>query len=1201
MSIVTLPQDIFSKDGTVYDIQTDGRINDGLNNAFDGGMDWTDFRGFFGQQAELTLDGRALEITSNVNSNTNLTATRSIYVSPDGYARYLDTLENTTNTALTYTFDFTTDLGSNSDTASLATSSGDAAFAQGDVSIVTDDSADGASGFDDAVGLVFGEAGGLAPSIVAAGNDIVRYQYTVQLAPGESASVLHFATHATDAADVQDTMALIETFDASVLYGLTENDLDDIVNFDTTDWDLPNDLYVGSSDDDQLIGGGLDERFVARDGDDLVLTGSGDDRVEAGDGDDLIIASGGENDIEAGDGDDNVTSTGLGDDLIKGGSGDDLLSVTAGDNTVKGGAGDDTLFGGAGNDLLDGDDDLTQSDADVVTIPSTGQDLAVTLTVPDESNASDIEVSGFINRAPVTDSEFNIVYVVDRSGSTDDTFQGTETVGDLNGDGNANELIDGIIAGFQSLNGSLIDAGLATTDVSIVQFDGGATTIYSGQAGGGVNSSLATINAGGSTNFESALQETIDELNRMGGGENRVFFLSDGENNSGASTFADEVSTLLDSNGLDAEIRAIGLGASADLAQLDLLDDGIANNSAERVLTPSELNAGLAGSPVQGSEIDELRIFVNGTLTRTLEPSQFQVTPFGLRYDTTLSGLSLSADDEVRVDLVASDPASTTACVALTIPEGGAEAGDDLILAGGGDDFVFGDAGDDTLHGGDGNDALRGESGRDLLLGDAGNDDLIAGSGNDTLIGGVGADLLDGGSGIDEIGFGNSFGGVQVNLTTGRGEGGEADGDTYTSIERVVGSTFNDLITGSSNDDTLFGGRGNDSLRGSAGNDVLEGGIGSDDLNGGSGIDAAAFTTAGSAVTVNLTSGIGSAGNANGDTYTSIEDVIGSDFSDLITGSSGDNFLEGERGNDTLRGSAGNDTIEGGVGQDEINGGSGTDAISFFTAGSAVTANLTSGVGTQGNANGDTYVSIENMFGSDHADLLTGSSDNNVIEGGRGHDTLRGSAGNDRIEGGIGRDEINGGSGSDAAAFATAGAGVALNLTTGVGTAGNANGDTYVSIEHVIGSDHDDFITGSSGRNILIGGRGEDVLRGSAGNDVLRGGLGDDTLNGGSGADEFRFDTGLGSGSNVDVIENYSIANDFISLDDRVFDAMGSTLSASEFRIGSSAQDANDYIIYNSATGALFYDADGAGGASQIQFAELRSGLSMTASEFDII
>ncbi len=322
---------------------------------------------------------------------------------------------------------------------------------------------------------------------------------------------------------------------------------------------------------------------------------------------------------------------------------------------------------------------------------------------------------------------------------------------------------------------------------------------------------------------------------------------------------------------------------------------------------------------------------------------------------------------------------------------------------------------------------------------------------------------------------------------------------------------------------------------------------------------------------------------------------------DLINAGSGNDLLFGEAGGDVLNGESGNDELEGGSGQDDINGGSGVDTATFRTAGSGVVANLTSGIGTQGNANGDTYTSIENLVGSDFGDTLTGSSGNNLILGGRGNDNLRGSAGNDRLEGGIGRDDVNGGSGTDSAAFATAGAGVTLNLTAGTGTRGNATGDTYTSIENVIGSNFDDVITGSSGRNILVGGRGEDTLRGSAGDDLLRGGLGDDILNGGSGNDQFRFDTALDAATNVDTIQNYSVSNDEIELDDRVFDALGSGVSSSEFRIGSSAQDSNDFLIYNSTTGELFYDADGAGGDSQTLFAELDAGLNLTASEFDII
>ena len=135
----------------------------------------------------------------------------------------------------------------------------------------------------------------------------------------------------------------------------------------------------------------------------------------------------------------------------------------------------------------------------------------------------------------------------------------------------------------------------------------------------------------------------------------------------------------------------------------------------------------------------------------------------------------------------------------------------------------------------------------------------------------------------------------------------------------------------------------------------------------------------------------------------------------------------------------------------------------------------------------------------------------------------------------------------------------------------------------------------------LYGMDGDDTLRGAGGNDLLRGGLGNDTLDGGSGNDQFRFDASISGGGNVDTILNYSVANDTIELDDRVFAALGTSVSASEFRIGSIALDGNDYLIYNQSTGTLFYDADGAGGDAQVQFAQLDPGLSLTASDFDVV
>ena len=145
---------------------------------------------------------------------------------------------------------------------------------------------------------------------------------------------------------------------------------------------------------------------------------------------------------------------------------------------------------------------------------------------------------------------------------------------------------------------------------------------------------------------------------------------------------------------------------------------------------------------------------------------------------------------------------------------------------------------------------------------------------------------------------------------------------------------------------------------------------------------------------------------------------------------------------------------------------------------------------------------------------------------------------------------------------------------------------------------------GGADADTIVGGSGNDYLSGEAGNDKLDGGAGNDTLVGGADNDTFMFKTALSSIDNVDTIQDYVVANDVIQIDDAVFSGGGlalGTLTVAQFTTGAGAADASDRIIYNSLTGALFYDADGLGGAAQVQFATASTGLAMTNSEFVVI
>jgi Ca2+-binding RTX toxin-like protein len=135
-----------------------------------------------------------------------------------------------------------------------------------------------------------------------------------------------------------------------------------------------------------------------------------------------------------------------------------------------------------------------------------------------------------------------------------------------------------------------------------------------------------------------------------------------------------------------------------------------------------------------------------------------------------------------------------------------------------------------VINGNNGNDALNGAAGADILDGGNGTDTLDGGDGNDILRGGVGADSLNGGDGVDTASYYTSLVGVSVSLVTGKGAGGEAQGDTLTGIENLSGGQGNDGLAGNAGANTLQGWNGNDALVGGGGKDTLTGGAGADRL-----------------------------------------------------------------------------------------------------------------------------------------------------------------------------------------------------------------------------------------------------------------------------------------------------------------------------------------------------------------------------------
>jgi Ca2+-binding RTX toxin-like protein len=221
--------------------------------------------------------------------------------------------------------------------------------------------------------------------------------------------------------------------------------------------------------------------------------------------------------------------------------------------------------------------------------------------------------------------------------------------------------------------------------------------------------------------------------------------------------------------------------------------------------------------------------------------------------------------------------------------------------------------------GGGAADNVIGTAGADIINGGAGSDLLNGGGGNDLIIGGEDADQLNGGDGYDYAHFANSTA-VNVDLNTGIGAGGEAAGDTYISIEAVIGSEFGDTITGSASGNELLGG---------GGDDMLEGLAGADFLSGGAGNDTASYLSSDAAVNVSLAVQAGAYGHAAGDVLVGIENLYGSGRDDMLAGDAGANLLFGAAGFDNLQGGAGDDVLIGGEGGDILVGGAGTDVFLF--------------------------------------------------------------------------------------------------------------------------------------------------------------------------------------------------------------------------------------------------------------------------------
>lgn len=382
-------------------------------------------------------------------------------------------------------------------------------------------------------------------------------------------------------------------------------------------------------------------------------------------------------------------------------------------------------------------------------------------------------------------------------------------------------------------------------------------------------------------------------------------------------------------------------------------------------------------------------------------------------------------------------------------------------------DVILGHEGRDALNGLGGADSIEGREGDDDLSGGEDEDSLFGGEDDDTLEGGEDADYLHGGAGEDIATYRNADARVRVDIGGSVASLGEASGDVFVEIEGVEGTNFDDFLLGRFGEgDLLIGGLGDDRMVARSGDDTMIGGAGADAHIGGSGFDIASYRDSDERVRVDLSATLSGLGDAAGDTFSSTEGVEGTDFGDVLLGSTAADRLIGGGGADRLVGRSGDDTLEGGEGSDVLIGGSGFDFASFANATEAVRLDLSGGLSARGEAAGDRFSSIEGIEGSGFADFLLSAAVDGVLLGGGGADVLRGNVGNDTIDGGEGVDQITGGDGTDV-------------------LSGNEGGDRFIFnavSESQAGSDRDvitDFSAAEGDRIILSQIDANDLLSGN--------------------------------------------------------------------------------------------------------------------------
>lgn len=979
----------------------------------------------------------------------------------------------------------------------------------------------------------------------------------------------------------------------------------------------------------------------------------GADQLIGGQGNDRIFGFGYIDSLDGFFGDDTLDGGG-GNDYLDGGEGADHLIGGAGDDSMDGGLAVDTLSGGVGDDIyrVDSTSDIVIESAasgiDRVRASSATYTLGANLEnleyVAYNDITYEIEARSFVGIGNALDNQISGGVKNDRlegRGGDDVLFGdlGADTM--IGGDGNDVFTVDNI-------SDVVVEASNQGSNDTVF------TYLSSYTLGANVDHlhylAIYDSNVFTETNFTgigNALDNTIiggsknDWLDGRAGAD----FLQ-GLDGDDVYVIDDAGDIVIENGGVDTIRTAFSSFTLPNLVE-NIVFTGAGAFAATGTIYSNRISGGGVSDLIDGAGGVDL---FQARYASTNQPVVATLS------SVTVGGVNVAALTSIeRLDIVSGSGADrlTGGAYGDTFDGG---AGNDTLDGGAGADIMIGGAGNDTYLVGSSGDVTTETSTSASLdrvfawvhwtlganienlalygsgaLNGAGNSmsNLIIGNGAvNTLTGLAGHDALDGGAGADKMygGVGNDTYYVDNVLDLVSEKANEGYDTIRATISFTAPVNFERVILDGAGDINAFGNTLANALIGNAGANTLNGAAGADTITGGDGNDSYCVDNSGDVVSE--TSPTGGVDRV----LTIISHTLGANVENLVlqgsaaingTGNSLNNAITGNAAANILNGGAGNDTLNGAAGADTMIGGTGDDRYFVDAPRDVVTENASAGTDT-------VYSSISYMLSANVENLVllgsaalagTGNSLNNALVGnaaantliaGVGNDTLNGGGGADILIGGRGADLIDGGAGADTM---EGGADDDLYYVDDIGDvvveAASAGHDSVItSVSYTLSANVEGMAmasgaanidgTGNALDNIINGNDGDNAIDVQAGNDRINAGLGNDTLTGGSGADVFHLRGSLGAG-NIDTITDFTSGEDTIELSDTVFSALFSPtgkLLLENFvsaHGATAALDADDFILHDQDTGALYYDSDGLGGDAAILFAYLQIGATPVA------